>query len=114
MAIQVQNVSQKRVSIVKRVTVGKPVRKINPATTSIDNLAGVDTSTKENGYILVYNSSTEKWESVDNQAATNLGGINDVEVSTRVDGSILVYNETTEQWESKIELEKQTINGGQY
>lgn len=47
---------------VKRVTVGKPVKRINPARVSIDNIIGVDTSGKTDGSVLVYNSSSSKFE----------------------------------------------------
>lgn len=47
---------------VKKVVVGKPVRRINTATGSIDNLTGVDTTGKQNGSILVYNSASENFE----------------------------------------------------
>lgn len=113
----VNNVASKGITIVKRVTVGKPVRKVNTAVVSIDNLSGVDTSGVQNEYILQYNSSSQKWEAVENEAtggSENLVGLSDVDAATRVAGSILVYNETSEKFETKTVLEEQTINGGQY
>jgi hypothetical protein len=47
---------------VKRVVVGKPIRRINTTQGNINNLAGVDTSGKTDGAILVYNESTENFE----------------------------------------------------
>ncbi len=41
----------------------------------------------------------------------NLSGVN---TSNKADGSVLVYNVFTGDWEATLELEKQTINGGQY
>ena len=58
------SITSKGVTIVKRVTVGKPVRKVNAAVTSIDNIIGVDTTGKENEHILQYNSTSGNWESV--------------------------------------------------
>lgn len=55
-------VSSRGKTKVKRVVVGKPIRRINAVTGSIDNLGGVDTSGKVNGSILVYNSTSEKFE----------------------------------------------------
>jgi len=55
-------VSSRGKTKVKRVVVGKPIRRINPTTGSIDTLGGVDTSGKENGSVLVYNSTSEKFE----------------------------------------------------
>lgn len=110
----VENVSTKGITIVKRVTVGKPVRKINPAVLSIDNISGVDTSTKDDGYILVYNTTSGNWEAVENTAVGLLSGLNDVNATTRVDGSVLVYDDASEKWVAKTTLDEQTINGGQY
>mgnify|MGYP001441024653 CR=1 FL=1 len=47
---------------VKRVVVGKPIRRVNTTQGNINNLAGVDTSGKTDGAILVYNESTENFE----------------------------------------------------
>lgn len=113
----VNNVASKGITIVKRVTVGKPVRKVNTAVVSIDNLSGVDTTGVQNEYILQYNSSSQKWEAVENEGvggSETLVGLTDVDAATRVAGSILVYNETSEKFETKTVLEEQTINGGQY
>jgi hypothetical protein len=113
----VNNVASKGITIVKRVTVGKPVRKVNTAVVSIDNLSGVDTSGVQNEYILQYNSTSQKWEAVENEGvggSETLVGLTDVDAATRVAGSILVYNETSEKFETKTVLEEQTINGGQY
>lgn len=113
----VNNVASKGITIVKRVTVGKPVRKVNTAVVSIDNLSGVDTSGVQNEYILQYNSTSQKWEAVENEGvggSETLVGLTDVDAATRVEGSILVYNETSEKFETKTVLEEQTINGGQY
>ena len=113
----VSNVASKGITIVKRVTVGKPVRKVNAAVVSIDNLQGVNTSGAENEYILQYNSSTSTWEAVEfsgSGGSSTLAGLTDVDAATRVDGSVLVYNESSEKFETKTVLEEQTINGGQY
>jgi hypothetical protein len=111
----VENVSAKGITIVKKVTVGKPVRKVNAAVANINNLAGVDTTNKEDGFILVYNETTEKFEAKENTAEnvtiTNIGGI---DAASRVTGSVLVYNAVTENFETTTDLEEQTINGGQY
>jgi len=49
---------------VKKVVVGKPVRRINTASANIDNLTGVDTSGKVNGSVLVYNSTSGNFEAL--------------------------------------------------
>lgn len=47
---------------VKKVVVGKPIRRINTQTTTIDNISGIDTSGKVDGSLLVYNSSSGNFE----------------------------------------------------
>lgn len=47
---------------VKRVVVGKPIRRINTTTGNINNLGGVDTSAVVDGATLVYNGSSGNFE----------------------------------------------------
>lgn len=47
---------------VKKVVVGKPIRRINTQTTTIDNISGIDTSGKVDGSLLIYNSSSGNFE----------------------------------------------------
>lgn len=58
----VSTVSTRNATKVKRIVVGKPIRRIQTTTGDIDNLAGVNTQGKVDGSILVYNSSTEDFE----------------------------------------------------
>jgi len=67
-------VSSRGKTKVKRVVVGKPIRRINTTTGSIDTLGGVDTSGKENGSILVYNSTSEKFEATKNLEEQDVNG----------------------------------------
>lgn len=59
---------------VKRVVVGKPVRRVNTATGNINNLAGVDTTGKEDGSILVYNSSSDNFEATKSLEEQDING----------------------------------------
>lgn len=55
---------------VKRVVVGKPIRRINPSQGNINTLNGVDTSGVVDGATLVYNSASGNFEAkreLDNQ-----------------------------------------------
>lgn len=61
-------------TIVKSVTVGRPVRRVSAALLNIGNLADVDTSAKVNGSVLVYNSSTEKWTATLDLENQNING----------------------------------------
>lgn len=47
---------------VKKVVVGKPIRKVVASSGNIDNLVGVSTSGAVEGSLLIYNESTEQWE----------------------------------------------------
>ena len=47
---------------VHSVKVGRPVKPVNPFTGSIDTLGGVNTTAKEDGSVLVYNSDTQNFE----------------------------------------------------
>lgn len=67
-------VSTRGTTRVKRVTVGKPVRKINEAIADVRNIRGLDVSAAEEGSTLVYNPDTETFEAVKNLENTNING----------------------------------------
>lgn len=55
---------------VKKVVVGKPVRRVTEGQFTIGNLGGIDLTALSNGSLLVYNSSSTKWvatRDLDNQ-----------------------------------------------
>ena len=61
---------------VKRVVVGKPVKRIKTQTANIDNLQGVDTTGKEQGSILIYNAQSGNFEASKNLDDQDLNGGN--------------------------------------
>ena len=61
-------------TIVKRIVVGTPVRRVSEAALNLNNLAGVDTSSRVNGSVLVYNSTSTLWESTLNLEQQNING----------------------------------------
>ena len=61
-------------TIVKKITVGTPVRKVTEASTNINNLVGIDTSAKVNGSVLVYNASSTLWEATLDLENQNVNG----------------------------------------
>lgn len=65
-------------TIVKKVTVGTPIRKVTAGAFTITSLGGVDLSNLENGALLVYNSTSGNFESTNNidNPDTNLNGGN--------------------------------------
>jgi hypothetical protein len=48
-------------TIVSKIIIGRPVRRVTSGAFSINSLDGVDVTTKVNGSVLVYNSLTQKW-----------------------------------------------------
>ena len=61
-------------TIIKRIVVGTPVRRVSEAALDLNNLAGVDTSSRVNGSVLVYNSTNALWESTLNLEQQNING----------------------------------------
>lgn len=68
-------VSLKGTTRVKKVVVGKPIRKVQTSSGNISNLSGVDTSGSVDGSVLVYNSSSGNYEATTelNQQEVNGG-----------------------------------------
>ena len=67
-------VSPGQTTLIKKITVGTPVRKVSEASTNINNLAGIDTSAKVNGSFLVYNASSTLWEATLDLEQQNVNG----------------------------------------
>ena len=61
-------------TIVKRIVVGRPVRRIIEDMGNINELEGVDTTSKVNGSVLVYNASNELWEATLDLEEQNING----------------------------------------
>lgn len=66
---------------------------------SVESLNDVEVTNPENGQVLAYDSSSEKW--VNSEAgggASTLAGLTDVDISNPADGQTLVYDATSEKW----------------
>jgi hypothetical protein len=61
-------------TIVKKIVIGTPVRRVSEAALNINNLDGISTSTRVNGSVLVYNSTNSLWESTLNLEQQNING----------------------------------------
>lgn len=55
-------VSLRGTTKVKRVVVGKPIRRVLSTTGNINNIGGVDTSNVTDGAVLVYSTSSGNFE----------------------------------------------------
>ena len=63
-----------RNTIVKKIVVGRPVRRVAEATGNLNELIGINTSGKVNGSVLVYNESNELWEATLDLEEQNING----------------------------------------
>ena len=70
----VQRVVPDQTTIVKTIKVGTPIRRVNSAGAGIETLGDVDTTSKINGSILIYNSSTGKWTASNDLENQNING----------------------------------------
>ena len=69
-------VSPGNTTIIKKITVGTPVRRVLPAQDNINDLIGMDTTSKVNGSVLVYNTSSANWEATLDLEQQNINGGN--------------------------------------
>ncbi len=61
-------------TIVKKIIIGTPVRRVSEAALNINNLDGINTSNRVNGSVLVYNSTSTLWESTLDLEQQNING----------------------------------------
>ena len=61
-------------TIIKKIVIGTPVRRVSEAALNINNLDGISTSNRVNGSVLVYNSTNSLWESTLNLEQQNING----------------------------------------
>lgn len=61
-------------TIVKKVVLGRPVRRVQEQRLDFEEIRGLDLTGKTNGSVLVYNSSTELWEATLDLEEQNING----------------------------------------
>jgi len=61
-------------TIIKKIIIGTPVKRVSEAALNINNLDGINTSNRVNGSVLVYNSTSTLWESTLNLEQQNING----------------------------------------
>lgn len=61
---------------VKKVIVGRPIRRINEARININEIQGIDLTNLEDGSLLIYNTSTENFEASRDLEKQNINGGN--------------------------------------
>ena len=67
-------VASDNTTIVSRVVIGKPVRRVTSGAFNINNIGGVDTTGVVDGALLIYNSSLEKWTTSIELNGQNING----------------------------------------
>jgi len=61
---------------VKKIIVGKPVRRVRPARFSITDLTDVDLTNLQDGSLLIYDTGSQKFEANINLEKQNINGGN--------------------------------------
>jgi len=59
---------------VKKVVVGTPVKRVTSGAFSINNLGGINTTGADDGHVLVFNGTTQIWESTIDLEKQNING----------------------------------------
>lgn len=61
-------------TIVKKVVLGRPVRRVQEQRLDFEEIRGLDLTGKTNGSVLVYNSTSELWEATLDLEQQNING----------------------------------------
>ena len=72
----VQRVVTDQTTIVKKIKVGTPIRRVSASGSGVSNLSDVDTTTNGlvNGSVLVYRTTTSRWTSTTDLENQNING----------------------------------------
>ena len=71
---KVKKVTSDNTTIVKKVTVGTPVRRVSSGAFDIDNIGGIVTTGAETGSVLVYDGENDQWVAQKTLTDTNITG----------------------------------------
>lgn len=71
---RVKKVASDNSTIVKKVTVGTPVRRVSSGAFDIDAIGGIVTAGAENGSVLVYDGENDQWVAQKTLEDTNITG----------------------------------------
>lgn len=74
---------------------------IKNVTTSISRITDIDLDNLQDGQILKYNATTEKWENQSpGSVDTNLGDLNDVDFDNLTDGQTIIWDAANSKWKN--------------
>lgn len=71
---KVKKVTSDNTTIVKKVTVGTPVRRVSSGAFDIDHIGGIVTTGAETGSVLVYDGTSDQWVAQKTLTDTNITG----------------------------------------
>lgn len=80
--------------------------------TALRNMSDVDVEGVQNGQILKWNATTEKWENgTGGGGASSLDDLSDVEIDTPSNGQVLRYNTLDSEWQNMTLISDSTTSG---
>lgn len=80
--------------------------------TALRNMSDVDVEDVQNGQVLKWNATTEKWENgTGGGGASSLDDLSDVEIDTPSNGQVLRYNTLDSEWQNMTLINDSTTSG---
>ena len=80
--------------------------------TALRNMSDVDVEGVQNGQVLKWNATTEKWENgTGGGGASSLDDLSDVEIDTPSNGQVLKYNTLDSEWQNMTLISDSTTSG---
>lgn len=80
--------------------------------TALRNMSDVDVEDVQNGQVLKWNATTEKWENGTGGGGTSsLDDLSDVEIDTPSNGQVLKYNTLDSEWQNMTLISDSTTSG---
>lgn len=80
--------------------------------TALRNMSDVDVEDVQNGQVLKWNATTEKWENgTGGGGVSSLDDLSDVEIDTPSNGQVLKYNTLDSEWQNMTLISDSTTSG---
>jgi len=80
--------------------------------TALRNMSDVDVEDVQNGQVLKWNATTEKWENgTGGGGSSSLNDLSDVEIDTPSNGQVLKYNALDSEWQNITLVSDSTTSG---
>lgn len=108
---QVKKVATDGTTIVKKIVVGTPIRSVVGGL-QITSLADVSINNLIDNQILVYNSTTEKFEN--SSEGLSIDGLGDTQITNLQDNQILIYNASSGKFVNSSSLSPTGVTAGTY